>query len=261
MLKAILATIFGAFIGALVGLDLQIRFHLGIGAWSFSGLVGAVVGFLTFKPAEVLVALKKAWRVVMVDQWYLPGYSAKYRKLWKHRAMWVGLSGFGATLTFLSFFLLFHVIKFHQVLTWGVAWGVIFISAMIGIMLFFMQLFEKDMVYEEALPELVATNRRRLWRYFNPIAFCVWVVVGVGFGVLCVVWILSKIPEIVMETIKYSATHERFTVSVSAGAGALCGFFFAQSNTIFGLLCGAVFGVFFLLVSKILSACLVRQEG
>lgn len=284
MLKAIFATVLGALVGTLVGLDLQTRFHLGMGAWAISGFVGAVTGFLTFKPTEVIAAFKKIWGEVIGWRWDLHGYSAEYRKLWKLRAMWVGLSTVGVVSTIglviygiglgalrgLPTFPTMEEIKQAMVFIGG-------ISVALGFEVFLIFLFSSSgavaVSCHKPLSELVVENRRRFLLYFNPIAFCIWVVIGVGLWLWYVSWeILPKIPQIMTKafilamkalvgTIKYSATHERFTVSTSASSGAIGGFFLGQSNTILGLLGGAVFGVIFLATSKILSARWARQEN
>jgi hypothetical protein len=173
MLKAIFATVLGAFIGALVGLDLQTRFHLGVGAWTTSGLVGAVVGFLTFKPTEVFIAFKKTWREIFSQCWFLPGYSTEYRKLWKQRAIWSGLSGSGIVSTICC--LVLYGVSLRDFPTTEemkhVATFIVGISIALGIEIFLIVLFDDGRSFsDELLAELVTKNKQRFLFYCNPIA-------------------------------------------------------------------------------------------
>lgn len=262
MLKAILATVFGAVVGALVGLDLQTRFHLGIGAWAFSGLSGAIIGFLTFKPAEIVEAFKNA----LAKLRYLPDHPPAYRRMWREKAWWEGLSQTG------FLFNAYLIYAFTLGMGARVFLRIIVSSFIAGIVFFAINLFcnegsEED---EQGMARSLAKSKKWFFRYGNTVAHLVWVFVGLWYLMCWVPRFLQKTLRVVIGlplgvaklffvAVTAVASHERLVVSISAGVGAIAGFFLAQVGSVAGVLLGGFAGVAVLVFSRSLSARWLEQ--
>lgn len=262
MLKAILATVFGAVVGALAGLDLQTRFHLGMGAWAFSGLSGAIIGFLTFKPAEIVEAFKNA----LAKLRYLPDHPPAYRRMWRQKAVWTGLSYAGFQLN------PFLIYAFMLGMNGRVCLRIVAISLISWIVCFAINLFCYDDLEEDeqGMARSLSKSKRWFFRYGNPVAHLVWVFIGLWYLVCWVPRFLQKtlrviiglplwVAKLFFVAVTAVASHERLVVSISAGVGAIAGFFLAQVGSVAGVLLGGFAGVAVLVVSRSLSARWLEQ--
>jgi hypothetical protein len=228
-----------------------------MGVWTVSGLFGALVGFLMFKPTENIANFKKVCQSFVGWRWYMHAASAECRSLAKQEAFWAGLSTFGLLSSFVLPILLTGDIR-----SFFYAESVCFLF---GFEVFFVCLLSPVGIdnnhQKNELSELknrAMVMKRRFFRFWNPVAVYVWVFVWLinavigAFAIIpkVVVGIWQMVFGIVVGAFRLSVTHERFTVTASSSIGAIAGFFVGQNEVILGLLGGAICGLFFLSVAK-----------
>lgn len=280
------ACFLGAFIGALVSLELKQSFPY---FWWMGTLIGGLVGYLSYEFKEVCRTVPMAWKSAIG---WRPNWLAVRARITYLFGLFTAFSSVFCFITLLSMFVL--LASKHKFFEEGVSLTTIIINNIVGILflsaictflfgIIGLLIMRKDFKDNEKVEKIFA-DWGAVIILGNPVALSIMIILGIVIFAVAVIFIIGYllirfitegIPFIIDEApdatrmsgcfIKevFILIHSdlRLLVGVDAAIGATAGYF--CSSVLFGAFFGGIFGVLnFIVISQWwLGLCKVKAEN